>query len=102
MQAQEDLTAAPELRRRFAHRAAAILWPSFLIAGALDMATFAVVDPADLYGFGGVAIDWSRQAIYTVTFLIYWGFISLSSALTVLLLVEPDDAGGGGSRLNWP
>ena len=76
---------------QFPRRAAAILWPSFLIAGALDAATFAVVDPDDLRWFGGAALDWSRQAVYSATFLIYWGFVSLSAALTVLLLSEDSD-----------
>ncbi|GAB4550034.1 MAG: hypothetical protein Tsb007_00860 [Rhizobacter sp.] len=66
-------------------RALQILWPAFLMAGVLEMMLFAVVDPGDLQWFGGPPIDWPRQAIYTVTFLIFWGVMSISGALTALL-----------------
>ena len=68
-----------------------ILWPSFLMAGVLEMLVFAVVDPAELHWFGGAAIDWPAQAIYTLTFLLFWGVISTAGALTALLSVESDD-----------
>lgn len=67
-----------------------ILWPAFMAAGVLEMLVFAVIDPADLRWFGGPQIDWSAQAIYTVTFLIFWGAISTASAMTALLSVESD------------
>ncbi len=66
-------------------RALQILWPAFLMAGVLEMLLFAVVDPGDLQWFGGPQIDWPRQAIYTVTFLIFWGVMSISGALTAVL-----------------
>ncbi|MBT9527917.1 MAG: hypothetical protein IV105_21875 [Rhizobacter sp.] len=66
-------------------RALQILWPAFLMAGVLEMMLFAVVDPGDLQWFGGAPIGWPRQAIYTVTFLIFWGVMSISGALTALL-----------------
>jgi hypothetical protein len=68
-----------------------ILWPSFLMAGVLEVLVFAVVDPAELHWFGGASIEWPMRAIYTVTFLIFWGVISTSGALTALLSVESDD-----------
>jgi hypothetical protein len=49
-------------------RALTILWPAFLMAGVLEMLVFVVVDPADLHWFGGEALNWSAQAVYTVTF----------------------------------
>jgi hypothetical protein len=67
-----------------------ILWPAFLAAGVLEMLVFAVVDPADLRWFGGPAIGWSAQAIYTVTFLIFWGAIATAGAMSALLAVESD------------
>jgi hypothetical protein len=67
-----------------------ILWPSFLMAGVLETLVFAVVDPADLRWFGGPSLDWSNQAVYTVSFLIFWGVVSLSGALTALLATEID------------
>jgi hypothetical protein len=82
-------------------RALRILWPAFLVAGVLEMLVFAVVDPHDLHWFGGPAIGWSAQAIYTVTFLIFWGAVATAGAITVLLWLEPEavnqrrDAGEG-------
>lgn len=73
-------------------RALQILWPAFAVAGVLEMLVFAVVDPAELHWFGGAPIDWSAQAIYTFTFLVFWGAISTAGALTVLLAVEADGA----------
>jgi hypothetical protein len=66
-------------------RALQILWPAFLMAAVLEMMLFAVVDPGDLRWFGGAPIDWPRQAIYTVTFLIFWGVMAVSGALTAVL-----------------
>lgn len=72
-------------------RALQILWPAFLMAGVMEMLIFAVVDPSDLQWFGGPPIDWPRQAIYTVTFLICWGVLCVSGALTVLLMRSSDE-----------
>ncbi|WOP14438.1 hypothetical protein [Ottowia sp. SB7-C50] len=65
-----------------------IAWPAFLVAAALELMVFAVLDPEMLTLFGKPA-GWSRQAIYTVTFLIFWFMMMISSALTVLLAVPP-------------
>jgi hypothetical protein len=62
-----------------------ILWPGFLMAGVLEMLVFVVVDPNEFQWFGGPLIGWSPRAIYSVTFLIFWGVIATSSALTALL-----------------
>ena len=70
--------------------AMAILWPAFLMAGVLEMLVFAVVDPGELHWFGGAVIAWPAQAIYSVSFLIFWGVISTAGALTALLSVESD------------
>lgn len=67
-----------------------ILWPSFLMAGALEVLVFAVVDPGELHWFGGAAIGWPMQAIYTVAFLIFWGVVSTAGALTALLSLKSD------------
>jgi hypothetical protein len=72
-------------------RALRILWPAFMVAGVLEMMVFAVVDPGDLHWFGGPAIGWSAQAIYTVTFLIFWGAVATAGAVTALLWLEPDE-----------
>ena len=73
------------------HRALRILWPAFMAAGVLEMLVFAVIDPADLRWFGGAPIAWSAQAVYTVTFMIFWAVISTASAVSALLAIESDE-----------
>lgn len=82
-------------------RALTILWPAFLMAGVLEMLVFVVVDPADLHWFGGEALNWSNQAVYTVTFLIFWGVISVAGALTALLDMSADELNIDRGR-RWP
>ncbi len=82
-------------------RALQILWPAFLMAGVLEMLVFAVIDPAELHWFGGPAIGWPRQAIYTVTFLIFWALISTAGALTALLSSREEDAPSARNG-GWP
>jgi len=71
-------------------RLAAVLWPSFLIAGAMEMLVFSMVDPGDLHGIGGAAIEMSRQAVYTLGFLAFWAMVSIACSLTALLMTETD------------
>jgi len=71
-------------------RALSILWPSFVTAGILETLLFAVVDPATLSWFGGEPVALSRQAVYSLTFLLLWGVISLGCSITALLLHEQD------------
>lgn len=66
-------------------RALTVLWPAFLMAGVLETFVFALVDPSDLRWFGGEAIGFSRQAIYTLAFLIFWALISAAAATTAWL-----------------
>lgn len=63
----------------------AVLWPSFLMAGVLEMLVFSVVDPTQLRILGGDALDWSPTAVYTVAFFVFWVVIATASALTKLL-----------------
>ncbi len=79
-------------------RALRILWPSFMAAGVLEMLVFAVIDPRDLHWFGGPPIGWSTQAVYTVTFLIFWAAISTAGAVTMLLSIEPEELNAPGAR----
>lgn len=68
----------------FSHRVMWILWPSFLLAGVLEMVVFSVVDPHDLH-WPALLQDLSRQAVYTLGFFAFWIATAASSALTVLL-----------------
>ena len=72
-------------------RALRILWPAFLVAGVLEMLVFAVVDPHDLRWFGGPSIDWPPVAVYSITFLMFWGAIATAGALTALLSLSADE-----------
>lgn len=65
-----------------------IVWPSFLMAGVLEMFAFAMVDPQDIHRFSQT-MQLSRQGIYTVTFFVFWLVTMLSSALTALLAISP-------------
>jgi hypothetical protein len=61
-----------------------ILWPSFLVAAAAEMVFFALLDPGDLVFFGQ-PLEWSRTAIYSIGFFVFWAFAAVSSALSVYL-----------------
>ena len=65
-----------------------IIWPAFLVAGVLEILVFAMVDPHDLQWFGQ-PVELSRQAVYTVAFLVFWGITMLASGLTTLLSMSP-------------
>lgn len=62
-----------------------ILWPAFVMAGVLEALVFVVVDPGSLHWFGAEPLQWSASAVYSVTFLIIWGVVATSGALTQLL-----------------
>ena len=67
-----------------------ITWPSFLVAGLIEVFVFAFVDPQDLHWFGQ-HVEMSRQAIYTMAFFAFWIMTMLSSALTTLLSLSSDE-----------
>ena len=70
-----------------------IAWPAFLVAAVLELMVFAVLDPETLSLFGE-RLGWSRYAVYTVTFFIFWFMMMVSSALTTLLSMSPFDING--------
>lgn len=75
-----------------------ILWPSFIFAGVLEAMVFAVIDPRDLRGFGGVPIGWTPLTVYSITFFIFWIVISGAGALTALLSLTADEVNASGSE----
>ena len=75
-----------------------IAWPAFLVAGALEVMVFAVLDPETLTLLGQ-QVDWSRYTVYSVTFLIFWGMFMLCSAMTLQLAHSPMDVN---ARLSHP
>jgi hypothetical protein len=65
-----------------------IAWPAFLVAAALEMLVFAFIDPTELH-LPGAMMGWSREAIYTACFFVFWGGTLVSSGLTTLLSMSP-------------
>lgn len=65
-----------------------IAWPAFLMAGVLEMVVFAFVDPQALHWFDE-PMQVSRQAVYTVSFFVFWAIVMVASALTTLLSLSP-------------
>lgn len=62
-----------------------VLWPAFLVAGVATSAVFSLVDPSDLMLFGQ-PLNASREAVYTLGFLLAWVLCALSSGLTLYTL----------------
>jgi hypothetical protein len=67
-----------------------ILWPAFLAAGVLEILVFALVDPQELH-WGGQPLGWSREAVYTVAFFVFWGISTISNGLTALLAMPASE-----------
>ena len=61
-----------------------VLWPAFISACGLELVVFAVVDPLELH-WGGHALGWSRQAVYTAGFFTFWVAGIVTGSLTTLL-----------------
>ncbi len=64
---------------------AAVAWPAFLVAGVLEIAVFAFVDPDTLQTLGGAALGWSATAVYSAAFFVFWAATAAGCALTLLL-----------------
>lgn len=73
---------------RRASLAMTVGWPSFLMAGVLEMLVFSLVDPTQLHWFGGAPVELSPMAVYTLAFFVFWIVIALAAALSQLL-AEP-------------
>lgn len=88
---------------RIARFAMAVAWSSFLAAGVMEALVFAVVDPGDLRWFGAAPLDLPAQAVYTLSFLIFWGVAALGASLTLLLASLPADEVKPARRApGWP
>jgi hypothetical protein len=62
-----------------------VAWPSFMMAGVLEILVFSVADPQELRGFGGALSELSPSAIYSLAFFCFWVIVALASSLTLLL-----------------
>jgi len=65
-----------------------ITWPAFIAACVLELIVFAVVDPLELH-WGGHALEWSRQAVYTAAFFTFWAVTTGACALAGFLRLSP-------------
>jgi len=65
----------------FIQRVIAVLWPSFLTAGAAMILFFVLFDPDDLLMILGHE-GGSRLAVYTIGFFLFWIVTIVSSLLT--------------------
>lgn len=65
-----------------------VLWPSFMVAGAAELAFFAVINPQELYLFGE-PVHYSRVATYSIGFFGFWAVCAASSILTLTLARSP-------------
>ncbi len=72
-----------------------VAWPSFLMAGVMELLVFALVDPQSMSWFGQ-SFDMSRQAIYTISFFVFWLVISVAGALTVILSLSSTEVNNPG------
>ena len=50
----------------------------------LELVVFALVDPLELH-WGGHTLGWSRQAVYTAAFFVFWCSGLVTGTLTNLL-----------------
>jgi len=71
--------------KRFMSIAMSVGWPSFLMAGVLEMLVFSLVDPTQLHWFGGAPVELSPTTVYSIAFFVFWLVISLAGALSHLL-----------------
>lgn len=62
-----------------------VLWPSFVMAAVLEALVFVVVDPEGLAWFGGPPVELSRQAVYTISFFIFWAVIAAAGGVSAML-----------------
>jgi hypothetical protein len=69
-----------------------VLWPAFVMAGVLEALVFVVVDPQTLSWYGGPPLDLSRQAVYTITFFIFWAVIAAAGGVSAVLASQPRHA----------
>ncbi|OYT92972.1 MAG: hypothetical protein CFE43_05525 [Burkholderiales bacterium PBB3] len=67
-----------------------VVWPAFLAAGVLEVLVFALIDPQELH-WEGQPLLWSRSAVYTAAFFVFWGIAIVSNGLTALLAMPADE-----------
>ena len=80
-----EVQPPPSRRRRLLM---VVLWPSFLMAGILELLVFALVDPSELARLDRLH-PISNSAVYTVAFVLFWAVVSIGAGVSVLLATWP-------------
>ena len=62
-----------------------IVWPAFLVACGLEFMVFGLVDPAELH-WRGNPVELSRNAVYSIGFVLFWAASAVGSYLTMILM----------------
>lgn len=73
---------------RTVQKAVAVLWPSFLVAGAATAVFFTLFDPSELIVLGE-HVQISRIGAYSVGFFAFWLLMTVSSLLTLYFAQPP-------------
>lgn len=66
-----------------------VLWPSFLVAGIVEIVFFTVVNPQELYLLGQ-PVHFSTIATYSIGFFGFW-LICAASSLATLFFQQTSD-----------
>lgn len=61
-----------------------VAWPAFLASCILEALVFALIDPLELT-WGQAHLGWSRQAVYTLAFFVFWGVVAVASSMALIL-----------------
>ena len=93
MNAGCPMPARGQERTPWTQRLAWVAWPAFLAACLLELAVFALVDPMDLQ-WAGRSVAWSRQAVYTGGFFVFWAIGLGACLLTTVLRMTPAEVNG--------
>ena len=85
----------------------AVAWPAFLASCILEALVFALIDPFDLT-WGPIHLGWSRQAVYTLAFFVFWGVVALAASMALMLSQStagpsgPGESGESGESSDVP
>lgn len=82
----------------------AVAWPAFLASCILEALVFALIDPFDLT-WGPIHLGWSRQAVYTLAFFVFWGVVALAALMALILsqsTAGPSGPGESGESGDMP
>ena len=71
-------------RQRLVRVMMQVLWPAFLMAIVTEGVLFSMIDPQEL-AIVGMYLSGSREAAYTVSFLVFWALFACASGITYLL-----------------